>query len=74
MSCFALLLALIFAWGFLPLFNNLTQKNLQLFDQPDKWLWISGLTVFTGILSGLYPAFYLSSFKPITVLKGKLLK
>ena len=73
MSCFALLLALILAWGFLPLFNNLTQKNLQLFDQPDKWLWISGLTVFTGILSGLYPAFYLSSFKPITVLKGKLL-
>jgi len=72
-SCLALLFALVLTWFFLPLFNNLTQKNLRFFDQPDKWLWIAGLTVFTGILSGLYPAFYLSSFKPVIVLKGKLL-
>jgi putative ABC transport system permease protein len=37
------------------------------------WLWIAALTLFTGVFSGLYPALYLSSFKPITVLKGKLL-
>ncbi len=73
MSCLALLLALFLTWAFLPLFNNLTQKSLGLFDQPRSWEWIAALTVITGILSGLYPAFYLSSFKPITVLKGKLL-
>lgn len=72
MSCLALLLALFMTWAFLPLFNNLTQKELQLFDQPRIWEGIVALTICTGILSGLYPALYLSSFKPITVLKGKL--
>ncbi|HTB26744.1 MAG TPA: ABC transporter permease [Puia sp.] len=73
MSCLALLLALIIAYLVLPLFNNLTQKNITLFDQPGIWIWIIILTVGTGLLSGIYPAFYLSSFRPITVLKGKLL-
>ncbi len=73
LSMLALLLALLLASVLLPFFNNLAQKNLRLFDRPDLWLWIAGLTVCTGILSGLYPAFYLSSFKPIAVLKGKLI-
>ena len=73
MTCLALLLALLLASVFLPFFNNLTQKNLQIFDQPGIWLKIALLAIGTGILSGLYPAFYLSSFKPIAVLKGKLL-
>jgi putative ABC transport system permease protein len=73
MSVLSLLLALLLASALLPLFNNLTQKNLRLFDQPLIWISIAGLTLCTGVLSGLYPAFYLSSFKPIAVLKGKLL-
>ncbi len=73
MSCLALLLALIIAYLVLPLFNSLTQKNIALFDQPGIWFWIIVLTMGTGLLSGIYPAFYLSSFRPITVLKGKLL-
>jgi putative ABC transport system permease protein len=73
MSCLALLLALVIAYLILPLFNNLTQKNITLFDQPGIWIWIIVLTIGTGLLSGMYPAFYLSSFRPITVLKGKLL-
>jgi putative ABC transport system permease protein len=73
MSCLALLLALFFVSILLPFFSNLTQKDLKLSDQPEIWIWIAVLTVTTGILSGIYPAFYLSSFKPITVLKGKLL-
>jgi putative ABC transport system permease protein len=73
MSCLALLLALLIAYLILPLFNNLTQKNITLFDQPGIWIWIIVLTIGTGLLSGMYPAFYLSSFRPITVLKGKLL-
>ena len=73
MSCLALLLALVITYLLLPLFNNLTQKNIALFDQPGIWLWIILLTAGTGLMSGIYPAFYLSSFRPITVLKGKLL-
>jgi len=73
MSFLALLLALLIAYALLPFFNNLTQKNLTLFDKPELWLWIAGLTLCSGILSGFYPAFYLSSFRPIAVLKGKLL-
>jgi putative ABC transport system permease protein len=73
MSGLALLLALFLTWAFLPLFNTLTERQLRLFDQPGNWGWIAVLALCTGILSGLYPAFYLSSFKPVTVLKGKLL-
>jgi putative ABC transport system permease protein len=73
MSCLALLVAVVLAVMLLPLFNNAAQKNLQISDEPKIWLWIGLLTLCTGVLSGLYPAFYLSSFKPITVLKGKLL-
>jgi putative ABC transport system permease protein len=73
MSCLSLGLALFMASLLLPFFNYLTQKELRLFDEPEIWLWIVTLTICTGVLSGVYPAFYLSSFKPITVLKGKLL-
>lgn len=73
MSIIALVIAVCLAALALPLFNNLTQKSLQLLDEPAIWLWIAALTIITGILSGLYPAFYLSSFRPVKVLKGKLL-
>ena len=69
----ALVLALVLAWLCLPLFNSITQKNLQPFDQPVLILWIIGLTFLTGLLSGLYPAFFLSAFKPVSVLKGRML-
>src|ERR1019366_10024841 len=73
LSILALLVAVLIAYALLPFFNSLTQKNLQLFDEPLLWFWISGLTIFSGIISGFYPAFYLSSFKPISVLKAGLL-
>ena len=73
MSMLALLLALGLTQLLLPLFNTVVHKQLGLFDEPRIWGWIAGLTLVTGILSGLYPAFYLSSFRPIAVLKGKLL-
>jgi putative ABC transport system permease protein len=73
MSCLALMLAVIIASLLQPLFNFYTQKNEPLFNQHALWLCIAALTLGTGILSGIYPAFYLSSFKPISVLKGKLL-
>jgi putative ABC transport system permease protein len=55
----------------LPLFNQLTEKQLHLpFTQPLLWMALTGFTVFTGLLAGSYPAFYLSSFRPVKVLKG----
>jgi putative ABC transport system permease protein len=71
--CFiSLILAIILASIFLPLFNRLTQKELQLFSNPQYFYVVLALSVITGLLAGLYPAFYLSAFKPILVLKGKL--
>jgi putative ABC transport system permease protein len=71
MSLIALLLALLFSWMLLPLLNQLTQKNIQPFHEPEIIYWIAGLAIFSGLLAGLYPAFYLSSYKPALVLKGK---
>lgn len=56
----------------LPFFNELAGKKMMVpFANP--WFWLAGLSfVFiTGILAGSYPALYLSSFRPVKVLKGK---
>ncbi len=74
MSCLGLLLAFCLAWMCLPWFNYLTQRSLNLSDTSAMlWGWMAVLTICTGVISGFYPAFYLSSFMPVTVLKGKLL-
>jgi putative ABC transport system permease protein len=72
MCLISLMLGVILAALFLPLFNRLTQKELQLFSDPQYLYVVVALTVITGLLAGLYPAFYLSAFKPALVLKGKL--
>ena len=55
----------------LPYFNNLLDINLIIaYNDWKYWLTIVGLIVFTGLVAGSYPAFYLSSFEPIKVLKG----
>jgi putative ABC transport system permease protein len=54
-----------------PFFNELSGKQLSIpWAAPLFWLLIFGFTLFTGLVSGSYPAFYLSSFQPIKVLKG----
>lgn len=55
----------------LPQFNLISGKSLDLTLQ-EYLLPITTLVVLTGIFAGSYPAFYLSSFKPVAVLKGKL--
>lgn len=54
-----------------PFFNNLMQKELSLFAINSHYVWLSIATVVLlfGTMAGLYPAFYLSSFKPISVFK-----
>lgn len=65
--------ALLLAEGMLPFYNELVQKQLRIdLTAPAFWLFIGGLVFLTGILSGSYPAFYLSSFSPVKVLKGKI--
>ncbi len=72
-SVIALLLSLALVWLALPLFNDLSGQQLT-FSFTEKPLMIPvllGVVLFTGLLAGSYPAFYLSSFKPVVVLKGK---
>lgn len=72
-AAFALLLGLVLIYLALPAFNQLADQNLSLNFSEHPFL-IPGLILFvllTGILAGSYPAFYLSSFKPVAVLKGK---
>ena len=73
-SVAALLLAGILAMVFLPLFNKLTSQSLSFLTAESVGLagWLILITLVTGILAGVYPAFYLASFKPVIVLKGKL--
>ncbi len=67
-------LAVFAAWAFLPLFNQLSGKELVVTAQILGWL-IPALfiiIVVIGCLAGSYPALFLSGFQPIDVLKGKL--
>lgn len=59
---------------FLPFLNELTGKQMELQIDFEQGLVIGGIILFTGLLAGSYPAFYLSGFTPQTVLKGKLNK
>ncbi len=71
LSSFAFLLAIIAAWLIMPYFNSLSQKSLVLpTDDLTFWLLMGVGVVLVGAGSGVYPAFYLSSFKPIKVIKG----
>ncbi|WP_079471954.1 ABC transporter permease [Chitinophaga ginsengisegetis] len=73
MAFASLLLAILMVILFLPVFNNITGKQLSLYHF-DKTLILAGLgiTLFTGLVAGSYPAFHLSGFKPAAVLKGKI--
>ncbi|HNP18398.1 MAG TPA: ABC transporter permease [Fulvivirga sp.] len=57
----------------LPFFNELSGKSLSIpFNQPLYYLVFIATALFIGFLAGVYPAFFLSSFRPVNVLKGKL--
>jgi putative ABC transport system permease protein len=73
MAFAALILSLVLAMFMMPYFNVITNKQLSL-SHPDLSLILSvlGITLFTGLVAGSYPALYLSGFKPALVLKGKV--
>jgi putative ABC transport system permease protein len=69
----SLILALILIVVFLPVFNSLSGKQLQ----PALWhpwilLSIIWITLFVGVVSGSYPALFLSSFQPVAIFRGSL--
>ncbi|MEO6980613.1 MAG: FtsX-like permease family protein, partial [Mucilaginibacter sp.] len=66
------IIALPLLWVALPYLNNITRTNIQLsfFADYRLWLMLSGLVLVTGLVAGSYPAFYLSAFEAIKVIKG----
>jgi putative ABC transport system permease protein len=71
----SLLGGLFIAWGLiLPLIENLTSLRLQMDFESNLGLWVFlvSLLAFIGLVSGAYPAFYISSFQPVEILRGKL--
>jgi ABC-type antimicrobial peptide transport system permease subunit len=69
----ALIFSLFLAQISLPFFNGLAAKEMTIpWTSPLFSLAMLGFTIFTGLLAGSYPAFYLSAFKPVKVLKGKI--
>src|SRR5262249_25626208 len=72
LTFFAMLIAVVIVIMLLPQFNKITGKEITFELNTDMIAGIIAITIFTGFLSGSYPALYLSLFSPIMVLKGKL--
>ena len=70
-TVFAFAFSLILVQLILPFFNEVAGKNISIL-WASPLFWFSGIvfTIFTGFIAGSYPALYLSSFKPVRVLKG----
>ena len=70
-AALAFTLSLVLVWLAMPWFNEVAGKQMAiLWNSPFFWVAGIGFTLFTGIIAGLYPALYLSSFNPVKVLKG----
>jgi ABC-type antimicrobial peptide transport system permease subunit len=68
---FSFALSLLLVQLLLPFFNSVADKQMSIFwTNPLFWIISIGFIVFTSLIAGSYPAFYLSSFRPIKVLKG----
>jgi len=70
----SLFLAILLVMIFLPQFNAITGKQLALTFEMQFIATILIVVIFTGIISGSYPALYLSGFRPATILKGEINK
>ena len=69
----SLVVSMILIYALLPSFNNLANKSLpfSFILQPPVMLSLLAIVLFVGVVGGSYPAFYLSGFNPVNVLKGK---
>lgn len=72
-TAMAVVVSLVLLVLLLPMFNQITQKQIELpFNQMFFWIKLAAITLITGLISGSYPALFLSSFNPVKVLKGTL--
>jgi predicted permease len=72
-SSIAFFMSIVLVELSLPFYNQLVDKKLAIdYSTPVTWLLAISFICITGIFAGSYPAFYLSSFNPAKVLKGKL--
>ena len=73
LTAMAVIVSLIILVALLPMFNEVTQKQIELpFHEVQFWVKLLAITLITGVVSGSYPALFLSSFNPVKVLKGTL--
>ncbi|BAU54494.1 ABC transporter permease [Mucilaginibacter gotjawali] len=73
MAFISFLFSLLFIWLLIPVFGNFINIKLQVpYGNLYAWLSALGVTAFTGLVAGSYPALFLSSFSPVLVLKGQL--
>lgn len=71
LSVISFVFAILIVYLVLPFFSELVNSKLTVpLREPLFWLASIGFVLFTGLLAGSYPAFYLSSFNPVKVLKG----
>lgn len=72
LNLLSVVLAIGIAWMTLPLLGSIIGKTLSLYLllKPSFWLWVAVIIGFGSLISGLYPAFVLSAYKPISMLKG----
>lgn len=62
--------ALAISSAMIPIVQELTQKQIAFTERPQVILYLFGTTLLIGVLAGIFPALYLSSFQPVAVLKG----
>ena len=74
LALLAMTVSLMLIYALLPAFNSLANKELpySYIMQAPVLFSLAGIVLFVGIIGGSYPAFYLSGFNPVHVLKGKL--
>lgn len=73
LSLFGVIISVLLTWLLLPYVNDLTGKQIAIpFMVPSYWIAVLGLVLVTGIVAGSYPAFFMSSLKPVQVLQGSL--
>ncbi len=73
LTCLSSVIAVMLVMVLLPAFNTFTGKELVLpAGQPVFWILLAGMLLLTGLVAGSYPALFLSSLKPIGVLKGSM--
>ena len=75
LSGIALIVAFFLLIFLMPLFNSIAEKNIEpimAFGQLRFWIATLAIIIFISLIGGSYPAFYLSGFQPVNVLKGKL--